>query len=103
MPPREAGEGGTAYAQRGSILSPSAQAAVRGRIKVFPGSQNFPGKSAKMLTHFTPATKATVWMKKSLWVQSHLMCSAAGPQSLHILALKRNYFCLKTPWTSVNG
>ena len=64
------------------------QAAVRGWIKVFPGSRSTPGKSAKMLTRFAPlVTAVTVLMKEGLWVQSYLVCSAAGPHSLYKLLL----------------
>ena len=39
---------------------PLRQAAVRGWIKAFPGSQGSPGNSAKMLAHLTPVAKATL-------------------------------------------
>ena len=83
---------------------PLRQAAVRGWIKAFPGSQGSPGNLAKMLAHLTPVAKATLdkraFRSRLLLIMRALLLAHRTYTSC--LKTKQNK-TMKTPGKSVSG
>lgn len=94
MSPGELGGGGSAYTELWEHILSASAGSSEGVDQSFSGESEHPGKSAKMLTHFTSlATAVTVLIKESLWVQSYLVCSAAVPHSLYKLGFFFFFYC----------
>lgn len=86
MPPRESGGGGSAYTELWEhILSASAGSGER-VDQGFSWESEHPRKISQDVDSLRPLVAAvTVRMKEGLWVQSYLVCSAAGPHCLYKL------------------